>query len=146
MNPDLTKLVAGGAGEGVKAPNPMDAAAQTNTPPVTAPMATPQPQEGSQQAAMVNMTMAMDLLEASLASFGSESEEGQALLSSLSNLSRKFGASKKKTEGLIPAEIMQMMQTLPQAGGGSPQAKAMNAPPPMPMPQGGGMPPPPPPM
>ena len=143
MTPDFMKLIAGGGGQGTKQPNPMQTAAEGNTPPVTSPMATPQPQEGTQQAALVNITMAMDLLEASLAAFGSESEEGQALLSSLQGLSRKFGASKKKAEGLVPAEIMQLMQMLPQAGGGSPQAKAMNAPPPMPMPPGGGMPPPP---
>jgi hypothetical protein len=125
MNPDLMKLIAGGGGMSAQEPNPMSAQASSNTPPVTAPMSTPQPQEGTQQSAMININMAMDLLESSLAAYGSETEEGQALLNSLSTLSRKFGASKKKTEGLIPAEIMSLMQTLPQAGGGSPQAKAM---------------------
>lgn len=138
MTPDLMKLISGGAGQGAKTPNPMAAQSEMNTPPVTAPMATPQPAEGQQQAAMINITMAMDLLEASLAAYGSESEEGQTLLNALSNLSKKFGASKKKAEGLIPAEIMQLMQTLPQAGGGSPEAKAMGAPmappPPAPVP------------
>ena len=143
MTPDFMKLIAGGSGQGTQDPSQMQAANEGNSPPVTSPMATPQPQEGTQQAAMVNITMAMDLLEASLAAFGSESEEGQALLGSLQGLSRKFGASKKKAESLVPAEIMQLMQMLPQAGGGSAQAKAMNAPPPMPMPPGGGMPPPP---
>jgi hypothetical protein len=140
MTPDLMKLVAGGGGMGESTPNPVSAQAEGNVPPVTAPMATPQPMEGQQQSAMINITMAMDLLESSLASFGSESEEGQTILNSLSSLSRKFGASKKKAEGLIPTEIMQLMQNLPQAGGGTPQAKAMagaGAPPapPIPMPQ-----------
>lgn len=137
MTPDLMKLIAGGAGKGEQTPNPMTAQSATNHPPVGAPMTTPQPQDGNKQSAMINVTMAMDLLESSLASFGSESEEGQVLLNSLSSLSRKFGANKKKAEGLIPTEIMQLMQNLPQAGGGSPQAKAMGAAPsapPMPQP------------
>ena len=135
MTPDLMKLVAGGGGMSQQQPNPISAQAEGNSPPITAPMATPQPMEGQQQSAMINITMAMDLLESSLAAYGSESEEGQTLLNALSSLSRKFGASKKKAEGLIPTEIMQLMQNLPQAGGGSPQAKAMaapSAPPPMP--------------
>jgi hypothetical protein len=134
MTPDLMNIVGGG-NKGEQAPNAISSQSQGNTPPVTAPMSTPQPAEGTEQSAMININMAMDLLEASLASFGSESEEGQTLLNTLSSLSRKFGASKKKAEGLVPAEIMQLMQTLPQAGGGSPESRAMNAPATPPSPQ-----------
>jgi len=140
MTPDLMKLIAGGGGQGQKpaAPAPAPMGTEQNSPPVGAPMATPQPMEGAKQSAMINISMAMDLLEQSLGPLGSESEEGQAVLSAISGLSRKFGASKKKAEGLVPAEIMQLMQQLPQAGGGSQVAKSMAGAgmPPAPHPQG----------
>ena len=43
-------------------------------------MSTPQPAAGDRQNAMVNVTLAMDLLEQTLPQLGSESEEGAAVL------------------------------------------------------------------
>ena len=95
------------------------------TPPAPAPMATPEPKEGLRQAAMVNVQMAIDLLTQSLPALGSTSDEGDAVLNAVKTLSKRFGKSESKTKELIPAEILQMIKTLPQAGGRSPEAKAI---------------------
>ena len=119
------------------------------TPPMSAPMSTPEPKMGSKEGAMINIGMAMDLLEQSLPALGSESPEGQKALSAIRQLSGLMGSRKNRTNELQQSEILQMLQTLPQAGGASPEAKAMSAAPipGMPPPPGGGMPPfPPPPM
>ena len=102
-------------------------------------MAGPAPAEGDKQNAMINIGMAMDLLEHSLPSLGSESEEGSLVVDVLRSLGKKFGTQRTKSQDLIPAELMQLMSALPQAGGASPEAKAMQAGPKPPMP--GGMPP-----
>ena len=103
------------------------------------PMTTPQPAHGDKQNAMVNVNLAMDLLEQTLPSLGSESEEGQAVLKALSGLSSRFAQTRAKTQELVPAELAQLMQSLPQMGGMSPEAKAMGHPGGMPG-GGGGMP------
>jgi hypothetical protein len=113
------KLMAGGGGTGAApGPNPMSAAASSNEAPGAGPMATPGPKEGQAQAAMVNISMVFQLLEQSLPAFGSQSEEGKAILQALSTLTKKFGEQRQKSDQLIPAELMQLMQTIPGAGGG----------------------------
>ena len=54
---------------------------------------------------------------------GSESEEGQGIMQAISRLTRLFGKRESKTRELIPAEIMQMIQSLPQAGGATPEQR-----------------------
>jgi hypothetical protein len=76
---------------------------------------------------MVNVQMAIDLLTQSLPSIGSTTEEGQAVLNAVKSLTRKFGKSEAKSKELVPAEILQMIRSLPQAGGATPEAKAMMA-------------------
>jgi len=99
---------------------------------------------GSKEGAMINIGMAVDLLEQSLPALGSESPEGQKALAAIRQLSGLMGPRKNKTNELQQSEILQMLQTLPQAGGASPEAKAMSAAPiPGMPPAGGGMPPPP---
>jgi len=121
----LMQLIAGGAGKGAT-PVP---AAPTDGAPVSpaggAPMSTPQPAQGEKANAMVNVSLAMDLLEQTLHALGSESEEGQTILTCLSSLSKKFGHTRAKSQELVPAELMQLMSQLPQMGGMSPEAKAM---------------------
>ena len=90
-----------------------------------APMSTPQPPQGEKQSAMVNVSLAMDLLEQTLPALGSESEEGRTVLTCLAGLSKKFGHTRAKSQGLQPAELQQLMASLPGAGGMSPEAKAM---------------------
>jgi hypothetical protein len=43
------------------------------TPPMAAPMSTPEPKTGSREAALINIGMAMDLIEQSIAAIGSDS-------------------------------------------------------------------------
>ena len=55
--------------------------------------------------------------------FRSESDEGQGIMQAISRLTRLFGKREAKTRELIPAEIMQMIQSLPQAGGATPEQR-----------------------
>ena len=122
-------------------------------PPSASPMSTPEPRMGTQESARINIGLAMDLLEQSLPGLGSESDEGQKVMMALKSLTGMMGPRASKTNSLKNTEILQMLQSLPGAGGGSPEGRAMAASPPMPgappgapppMPQGmmpGGMPP-----
>ena len=93
------------------------------TPPMASPMSTPEPKMGSKEGAMINIQMALDLLQQSLPAIGSESKEGMELTKVIGSLSKAFGQREAKTRELIPAEIMQMIQSLPQAGGASPEQR-----------------------
>ena len=133
MPPELMQLLGGGAAGG--APGAAPGAAPGGpmaAGPGGSPMTTPQSSEGEKQNAMVNVNLAMDLLEQTLGPLGSESEEGQTVVQVLSVLGKKFGHTKKKSQDLIPAELMQLMQSLPQQGGMSPEHKAMGGQPAMP--------------
>lgn len=129
--PELMSLIAGGAGKRGGPPGAGAPGAAGMPPPQPggvpggAPMSTPQPAQGDKQSAMVNVSLAMDLLEQTLPALGSESEEGQEILKILASLSKKFGATRAKSQEFAPAELMQLMSSLPQAGGMSPEAKAM---------------------
>ena len=67
----------------------------------------------------------MDLIEQSLPSLGSESEDGQAALAAIHRLTKILGPRKAKTNELQHSEILQLLQNLPQAGGGTPEGRAM---------------------
>jgi len=121
------------------------AMSDAETPPMSSPMSTPEPKMGSKEAAMINVGMAMDLLEQSLPALGSESVEGQKALAAIRSLTGLMGPRKNKTNELQQSEILQMLQTLPQAGGASPEGKAMASAPIPGMPSPGAPPPPPPP-
>jgi hypothetical protein len=117
---------------------PTDTMSDTGTPPMAAPMSTPEPKMGSKEGAMINLSMAMDLIEQALPSLGSESEEGQKALAAIRALTGVIGQRKGKTNELQQSEILQMLQSLPKGVG----PDAMGTPP-MAGPAGGGMPPPP---
>jgi hypothetical protein len=128
-------------------PSPFAPPAQSNeveTPPMASPMSTPEPKMGSKEAAMINLGMAMDLLEQSLPALGSESEEGQKALNAIRQLNGILGQRKNKTNELQQSEILQLLQTLPQAGGASPEGRAIAQAPIPGMPPSGGAPTPPP--
>jgi hypothetical protein len=93
-------------------------------------MATPQEPKGLHQAAKVHVMMAADLLAQAIPSFGPQSEDGQALMKALQVLHKAFGKTQEKSRELVPAEILQLLSALPQAGGGSPGAKQMASTPP----------------
>lgn len=117
---------------------------EAEPPPMASPMSTPEPKMGNKEAAMINVSMAIDLLEQSLPAFGSVSEEGKKTLNAIRALSGLIGQKKGKTDELQQSEILQLLQTLPQAGGATPESKAMAQAPIPGMPPQGGMPPPPP--
>lgn len=85
------------------------------TPPASSPMSTPQSNEGDKQGAMAQIQMATKILEQTLAAFGSDTEEGMAVLDALRGLGKKFGAGAEKGKDLIPSEIMNMVGGLPQS-------------------------------
>ena len=107
------------------APEGVTGMSDTSAPPMASPMSTPEPKMGNREAAMINLAMAMDLLEQSLPALGSETPEGQKILGAIRTMTSVIGPKKAKTNELQPAEIMQMLQTLPQAGGATAEGKAM---------------------
>lgn len=125
------------------AETPTGAISDTEAAPMSSPMSTPEPKMGTREGAMINISMAMDLIEQALPALGSESPEGQKALSVLRQMSGILGGKKEKTKELQGAEIMQMLQNLPQAGGATPEGKAMAAAPAIPGMMPGGAPQPP---
>jgi hypothetical protein len=87
------------------------------TPPQAAPMAAPQEKAGLKAAAMTNVHIAMNMLEEALPAFGSESKEGQKIMRALTVLGNIAG--KRDSGDLVPAQVLQMVRQLPQAGGGT---------------------------
>ena len=126
--PELMQMMRGGAKPGAG-----------NVPPVGSPMSTPQPAEGDKQGAMAQVQMAVKILEQTLVAFGSDTEEGKAVLHSLSTLSKQFGKTKDSGRALIPSEIMNLVAGIPKGAGG--QAPGAGAPPPGMPPQGAQQPP-----
>lgn len=124
--PELMKMMAGGPKPGAAPAG----APGANQPPAGGPMSTPQPKEGLDQAAMINMSIAIKMLEQVQGKFGSLTSKGQAAHKALGILIKEFGQEAQKADSLIPAELQQLMQTVPGAGGGPPAAKAMGAMPP----------------
>jgi hypothetical protein len=100
--------------------------------PMAAPMSTPEPKMGSKEGAMVNLGLAMDLIKRALPAIGVDSEEGKKVISAIKVLSDLTGKSSDGMEELKKSEILQMLQTLPQAGGATPEGKAMAAAPSVP--------------
>ena len=114
--------------------------ADSEIPPIAAPMSTPEPKMGSKEAAMINIGMAMDLLEQSLPALGPESAEAQKAMAALRSLTEVLGPRKGQVNELQQSEILQMLQSLPQAGGATPEGKALAQAPVPGMPPAGGMP------
>ena len=111
------------------------------SPPMASPMSTPEKQMGTREAAMINVSIALDLLEQSLPAIGSDSEEGKAIIDATSKLGGLLGGKRNQTAELQQSEILQMLQTLPKAGGMTPEAKSLqSAPPPGMTPPGAGAP------
>ncbi len=138
----LMELMRGPKSAGAAAPMPEAPAPMTDaeTPPIAAPMSTPEPKMGSREAALINIGMAMDLIEQSLPALGSETEEGRKALDAIRNLTNVLGPRKNKTNELQQAEILQMLQSLPQAGGATPEGRAIAQAPIPGMPPAGGAP------
>lgn len=95
------------------------------TPPMSAPMSTPEPAMGSKEGAMVDISLAVDLIKRSLPGIGANSKEGKMVVAAMKALMSVVGKRKDSSEELKQSEILQMLQSLPQAGGQSPEGKAM---------------------
>jgi hypothetical protein len=95
-------------------------------------MSTPEPKMGNREGAMVNLGLAMDLIQQALPALGSNSPEGAKVLSALRTLTGVIGGKKESVDELKQSEILQMLQTLPQAGGATPEGKALAAAPAIP--------------
>jgi len=108
-----------------QAPEVPTGMSENSAAPMGSPMSTPEPKMGNREAAMINLSMAQDLLEQALPAVGSDSEEGRSILNAISVINKVIGPKKSKTNELQPTEIMQMLQTLPQAGGATAEGKAM---------------------
>ena len=80
-------------------------------------MATPQDKDGRKAAALTNVKIAVHMLEEALPIFDSESKEGAKIMSVLKALGPMVAGG--DTSDLVPAEVMQMVQNLPQQGGGT---------------------------
>ena len=93
---------------------------------MASPMSTSEPKMGSREGALISVSMALDLIEQSLPALGAESEEGQKVLVAMRALNSAVGPRKNKTNELQSAEILQMLQSLPQAAGMSPETRAMS--------------------
>ena len=96
---DLIRSQQGGAGTTPPEMTPEADMSDSSTPPMSSPMSTPEPKMGNKEGAMVNISMAMDLIEQALPNFGSSSPEGQKALSALRALTGLLG--QKKILGLI---------------------------------------------
>jgi hypothetical protein len=64
--------------------------------------------------------MALDMLQSAVGAFDAKSEENKTIEKVVAEITRRFGERESDTRQLIPAEILQMIQTLPQAGGATP--------------------------
>lgn len=120
---DMLKKEQGMDTEDMPTPPPSEQGA--DTPPMPSPMSTPEPQAGNMEQARLNVMMALDMLQAALQTFGMQSEEGMALQDVVGKITSKFGERESDTRQLMPAEIMNLIQTLPQAGGATPEARAV---------------------
>jgi len=141
----LMELMKGDRSAGAPAPTPPSSSASSpETPPMASPMSTPEKQMGTREAAMINISIALDLLDQSLPSIGADSEEGKAILEASRKLGGLLGGKRNETGELQQSEILQMLQTLPKAGGMTPESRAIqSAPPPGMAPPGAGAPKPP---
>lgn len=101
-------------------------------PPAEAPMMAPQQAGGDEAMADVNVNLAMQVLSNTIAMYAPGSAKAVAVIDVLKRLSKDFGEKDKGSKDLMPAEIQQLLSSLPQHAGGQPPNPLM----------GGGMPPP----
>ena len=139
INPELMKMMSGAGaggggvpGAGAMPPSPPQGVPQSA--PVTSPMSKPEPKEGDKMGAMVQVQMAIKILEKTLQGFGTQSAEGATVLDVLGKLSKTFGHNKDKSNELIPAELLSLVGSIMPKG---PAGAGAGGPPPGMPPQGG---------
>ncbi len=102
-------------------------ASDDQTPPMGAPMTTPEPQYGTKEGALISVGIALDLLEQSLAALPSDGDEADNIMKAVRALSKVLGGKRQRSSELQSSEILQMIATLPQAGGATPEMKSLAA-------------------
>lgn len=113
QNQNSTSLAGG---QGVSSP-PNNPTNSNNSSPSGSPIAQPQEKKGLKAAAMSNIHIAQNMLEQALTTFGPEDKEYKGILKALNNLAPLAG--QRDNTDLVPAEVMRMVNQLPQMGGGS---------------------------
>ena len=86
-------------------------------PPAAAPFATPQDKRGLKATAIANVHIARQLLRQALPDLGHESAEGMEVTRAINGLTKITG--EQDHSDLVPAEIMQLVKSMPQMGGGT---------------------------
>ena len=139
---DMLKADQGMEDKGMEDESDMEPAFEQDegTAPMASPMSTPEPKRGEEEAARLNIMMALDMLQQAMGVFPMETPEGKTIEKVVAEITRRFGEREADTRRLMPSEIIQMIQSLPQAGGATPgQREALSAPiagttaPPLPM-------------
>lgn len=115
---DMIKQSRNGEGADMSTPPPAEQEATTS--PMASPMTTPEPAKGEEEKARLNIMMALDMLQSAMGVFAPESKEAKTVEKLVADITRTFGERESDTRRLIPSEILQMIQTLPQAGGATP--------------------------
>jgi hypothetical protein len=117
---DVMAMMKMDQGEDSMAPTLPPSEQGAATPPMASPMSTPEEKKGEQEKARLNVMMALDMLQAAIGAFAPDSPETETIQKVVTDITRRFGERESDTRQLIPAEILQMIQTLPQAGGATP--------------------------
>jgi hypothetical protein len=117
---DMMAMMKMDQGMGAEAPTLPPSEQGASTPPMASPMSTPEEKKGEQEKARLNIMMALDMLQSAIGAFPPDTEEGKTIEKVVADITRRFGERESDTRQLIPAEILQMIQTLPQAGGATP--------------------------
>jgi hypothetical protein len=136
----MAMIEQGQEGPGADQPTPPPSEQGSMTSPMASPMSTPEPKKGDEEQARLNIMMALDMIQQALGIFGMDTEEGKTLEKVVKEITRRFGERESSTRELMPNEILNLIQNLPQAGGATPgQREALQAPaagttaPPLPM-------------
>ncbi len=140
---DLMKLIRGGAKgdgkasmeieveeEGTQGEEGMEkkpALSGAASPPMSSPMSTPEPKKGEEMQGRIDVQLGMGMLMGAMQKFPDGSPEQKAIKDAIGKIGSAFGEMDYKAKELVPSEIMQMIQTLPQAGGASAEMRAMAA-------------------
>ena len=137
---DMMQMLKADQGMGSEPMTPPAFEQEETTSPMASPMSTPEPKRGEEEAARLNVMMALDMLQQAMSVFQMGSEEAKTIEKVIAEITRRFGERESDSRRLMPSEIIQMIQSLPQAGGATPgQREALSAPiagttaPPLPM-------------
>ena len=112
-----------------------EAVSEESTAPMAGPMVTPEPKTGEREMAIANLSIAMQLIQNSLAELGSDTQEAKDAVRAVKILEQSTGTNKEAGD-LQRAEILRLMETLSpeQQSAAMSQPASPPAAPPMPAP------------